>query len=103
MTMAIYPRDAFDQWIPADETVFFSLDDADYAINLTAGGAAGLREKLAPFLEKARKVGETSIGELRANLDAELGFISGLDVYDPADPPLAITRLDVTPWPDSFD
>ena len=41
----------------ADETVAFSLDGAEYEIDLSSTNANGLREALAPWLGHARKVG----------------------------------------------
>jgi hypothetical protein len=42
---------------PADETVRFGFGGAEYEINLSEKNAAGFREKLAPFIEHARKAG----------------------------------------------
>lgn len=39
----------------ADETVSFSLDGAEYVIDLTNAHASEMRNILAPFIEKARK------------------------------------------------
>jgi hypothetical protein len=44
----------------ADETVTFSLDGVDYAIDLSAGNADGLRKALAEFVTAARRAGRTS-------------------------------------------
>jgi hypothetical protein len=41
----------------ADETVSFSIDGAEYEIDLSAANAAGLRNALAPWLAHARKTG----------------------------------------------
>jgi hypothetical protein len=41
----------------ADETVTFSLDGADYEIDLSSGNAEGLRSALAPWVAHARKTG----------------------------------------------
>jgi len=41
----------------ADETVAFSLDGAEYEIDLSASNAANLRDALAPWLAHARKTG----------------------------------------------
>jgi len=41
----------------AEETVRFGLDGTDYEIDLNKKNAAGLRKKLAPFVEHARKAG----------------------------------------------
>jgi hypothetical protein len=41
----------------ADETVAFSLDGAEYEIDLSAGNAKNLRDALAPWLAHARKTG----------------------------------------------
>lgn len=40
---------------PADETVRFSLDGAQYEIDLSTDNASNLREALAPFAENARR------------------------------------------------
>jgi nucleoid-associated protein Lsr2 len=42
---------------PADETVRFGVDGAEYEIDLSKKNAAALRRKLAPFIEHARKAG----------------------------------------------
>jgi hypothetical protein len=42
---------------PAEETVRFGLDGADYEIDLNKKNAAALRKKLTPFVEHARKAG----------------------------------------------
>jgi nucleoid-associated protein Lsr2 len=42
---------------PADETVRFGLGGAEYEIDLTTKNAAAFRQKLAPFIEHARKAG----------------------------------------------
>jgi hypothetical protein len=41
----------------ADETVRFSLGATDYEIDLSAENASRFRAELAPFAERARKVG----------------------------------------------
>jgi hypothetical protein len=41
---------------PADETVRFGFDGADYEIDLSAKNARAFRKKLTPFIEHARKV-----------------------------------------------
>ena len=41
----------------ADETVSFSIDGAEYEIDLSAANAKGLRDALAPWLAHARKTG----------------------------------------------
>jgi hypothetical protein len=41
----------------ADETVSFSIDGAEYEIDLSASNAKGLRDALAPWLAHARKTG----------------------------------------------
>ena len=41
----------------ADETVTFSLDGAEYEIDLSSKNADGLREALAPWVAHARKIG----------------------------------------------
>lgn len=41
----------------AEETVSFSLDGAEYEIDLSTENAAGLRDALAPWLAHARKTG----------------------------------------------
>jgi hypothetical protein len=40
---------------PADETVRFAFDGAEYDIDLSAKNARAFRKKLAPFVEHARK------------------------------------------------
>ena len=42
---------------PADETVRFEVDSAEYEIDLSKKNAAAFRKKLAPFIEHARKAG----------------------------------------------
>ena len=42
---------------PADETVRFGLDGAEYEIDLSTKNAAALRRTLAPFIDHARKAG----------------------------------------------
>jgi hypothetical protein len=41
----------------ADETVNFSLDGVDYAIDLSTGNADGLRKALAEFVQAGRRTG----------------------------------------------
>jgi hypothetical protein len=42
---------------PADQTVRFGLDGAEYEIDLSARNATAFREQLAPFTERARMAG----------------------------------------------
>ena len=42
---------------PANQTVRFGVDGAEYEIDLSTKNAAALRRKLAPFIEHARKTG----------------------------------------------
>ena len=42
---------------PADETVLFGLDGAEYEVDLSSGNAQGLRDALAPWVAVARKTG----------------------------------------------
>ena len=42
---------------PADETVRFGVDGAQYEIDLSKKNAAALRRTLAPFIEHSRKAG----------------------------------------------
>ena len=42
---------------PADETVRFGVDSAEYEIDLSKKNAAAFRKKLAPFIDHARKAG----------------------------------------------
>jgi hypothetical protein len=42
---------------PAEETVRFGLDGADYEMDLSKKNAAALRKKLTPFVEHARRAG----------------------------------------------
>lgn len=43
----------------ADETVTFSLDGVEYAIDLSHGNADGLRQALAEFVQAGRRVGRS--------------------------------------------
>jgi hypothetical protein len=42
---------------PADETVRFGLEGAEYEIDLNKKNAAAFRKRLAPFVEHARRAG----------------------------------------------
>jgi hypothetical protein len=42
---------------PADETVRFGVDGAEYEIDLSKKNAAALRRKLAPFIGHSRQAG----------------------------------------------
>jgi hypothetical protein len=42
---------------PADETVRFGVDGAEYEIDLGKRNAVAFRRKLAPFIEHARRAG----------------------------------------------
>lgn len=42
---------------PADETVLFGLDGAEYEVDLSSENAQGLRDALAPWVAVARKTG----------------------------------------------
>ncbi len=42
---------------PADETIRFDLDGADYEIDLSKANADRLRETLAPYITAGRRVG----------------------------------------------
>jgi hypothetical protein len=42
---------------PADETVRFGLGGTDYEIDLSTKNAKAFRRQLAPFIERARRVG----------------------------------------------
>jgi hypothetical protein len=42
---------------PADETVRFGVDSAEYEIDLSKKNAAAFRRAFAPFIEHARKAG----------------------------------------------
>jgi len=42
---------------PADQTVRFALNGADYEIDLSGENATAFREQLTPFIEHARKAG----------------------------------------------
>lgn len=48
--------DDLDPKLAADETVSLSLDGVDYEIDLSSANADKLRAKLAPWVEKARRV-----------------------------------------------
>ena len=45
---------------PADQTVRFGVDGAEYEIDLSKKNAAALRRTLAPFIDHARKAGRGS-------------------------------------------
>jgi hypothetical protein len=42
---------------PANETVRFGVDSAEYEIDLSKKNAAAFRKKLAPFIDHARRAG----------------------------------------------
>ena len=42
---------------PADQTVRFGLDGAEYEIDLSASNATAFRARLAPYTARARKAG----------------------------------------------
>ena len=42
---------------PADETVRFGLDGANYEIDLSSANAARLRDAIRPFVAKSRRAG----------------------------------------------
>jgi hypothetical protein len=42
---------------PADQTVRFGLDGAEYEIDLSIRNATAFRKQLAPFTERARRAG----------------------------------------------
>ena len=42
---------------PADQTVRFGIDGADYEIDLTTSNATAFRRTLAPFIDHARRAG----------------------------------------------
>jgi hypothetical protein len=44
---------------PADTTVRFGVDGAEYEIDLSSKNAAAFRRKLAPFIDHARRVGRS--------------------------------------------
>lgn len=50
----------------AAETVPFSIDSADYVIDLSAENARLLRQRLAPFIERARRAGGTRRARARS-------------------------------------
>ncbi|MFJ5301108.1 histone-like nucleoid-structuring protein Lsr2 [Streptomyces sp. NPDC088350] len=90
-----YPRDSFNSEELAAETVFFSLDDSDYVINLTEERATKLRAELVPFIEKARKVGEVGIISLYDQLDKENAYVASDAVI--WDEPYPLGDLDFFP------
>ena len=59
---------------PADETVRFGVDSAEYEIDLSKKNAAAFRRKLAPFIDHARKAGR---GQRRRSGRAAAGRRSG--------------------------
>jgi hypothetical protein len=54
----------------ADETVRFSLDGAQYEIDLSAKNAAQLRELLAPYVSAGKKVSRASVSPRRRSTQA---------------------------------
>jgi len=50
----------------AKETVKFGLDGVNYEIDLSDSNAQGLRDALATYVEKARKLGRASTGRATA-------------------------------------
>jgi len=60
----------------ADETVAFSLDGAEYEIDLSSKNAASLRDALAPWTAHARKVG----GRRRRGGKSSAGSNSSSDI-----------------------
>ncbi len=42
---------------PAEDTVVFGLDGAEYEIDLSGKNAAALRDALAPYVASARRIG----------------------------------------------
>lgn len=59
--MKLVLTDDFDG-TPAAETVSFAIDQGHYEIELSAENAARLREALAPFIERARRVADPARG-----------------------------------------
>ena len=49
--------DDLDENVPADETVSFSLDGANYEIDLSEKNAQELRDAFSRYVQAARKVG----------------------------------------------
>jgi len=47
---------------PAEQTVRFAFEGADYEIDLSAKNAAAFGKQLAPYIEHARKAGRMSGG-----------------------------------------
>jgi hypothetical protein len=44
---------------PADETVRFAVDGADYEIDLRTSNAGAFRRQIAPYIEHARRAGRS--------------------------------------------
>ncbi|MCK1803060.1 Lsr2 family protein [Brevibacterium sp. R8603A2] len=65
----------------AAETVSFSLDQHSYEIELSSANAAKLREALAPYIEKARRVAsrQRSTGRHRTGGGAGASSRTGAD------------------------
>jgi nucleoid-associated protein Lsr2 len=73
---------------PADETVRFAIDSADYEIDLSTENATTFRQQLAPFIEHARKVSHgpsrrpkrtpTSHGTREVTISTE--YVAGTDI-----------------------
>ena len=88
------PRNSLRGFLMATETVFFSLDGDDYAINLGPGSAEDFRAELAPFIERARKVGEKSLEQLREELHKDQGEIYYQPPFHRLDYPMALDDED---------
>ena len=56
-TVTVNLVDDIDGVSPADETVYFSFDGAEFAIDLSADNAAELREQLQRWIAHARRQG----------------------------------------------
>jgi hypothetical protein len=56
-TVTVNLVDDIDGVTPADETVYFSFDGAEFAIDLSSDNAAELREQLQRWIAHARRQG----------------------------------------------
>jgi nucleoid-associated protein Lsr2 len=85
---------------PAEQTVRFSFDGADYEIDLNAKNAAALHKQLAPYLEHARRAGRapsrragrTAAGRQRSGDIRAWAKKHGLEVSDRGRIPVSVAE-----------
>lgn len=85
---------------PAQETLRFSLDAAQYEIDLNASNAAAFRQQLTPFAARARKAGRdqrarparTSSGRQRSSAIRQWARAQGITIGDRGRIPASIAE-----------